>query len=199
MRFSKKVALEKLLFLTCFAANIRCSWYQWIQNFLAHHFLTCLHMYTHFWENGRWITKEIDFVFWWFFKIVIWRPMLKFCSFEDNRITYTKSIGSLGLCYTNAEISERKVTPWPCNNFAGQCIVYLRFFLKFAKNRTFWNYFRCRTDRGSEKRTRPYENRTYGNTGYRPSFDMRPFPTDLPYQKTVLSKKSVWSFRTSNF
>ena len=35
--------------------------------------------------------------------------MLKFCSLEDNRITYPKSIGSLGLCYTNAEISERKV------------------------------------------------------------------------------------------
>jgi hypothetical protein len=124
MRFSKKVALGKLLFLTCFVANIRCSWYQWIQNFQAHHFLTGLHMNSHFWENGRWITKDkkIDFVFWRFFEIVIWRPMLKFCSLEDNRITYPKSIGSLGLCYTDADISTREVTPWPCNNFAGQCM-----------------------------------------------------------------------------
>jgi hypothetical protein len=70
-----------------------------------------------------WITKDkkIDLVLWRFFKTVIWRPMLKFCSLKDNRITYLKSIGSLGLCHTDAEISEYKVTPWPCNNFAGQC------------------------------------------------------------------------------
>jgi hypothetical protein len=46
--------------------------------------------------------------------------MLKFCRLEDNRMTYPKWIGSLGLCHTDAEISERKVTP--CNNFAGQII-----------------------------------------------------------------------------
>ena len=55
--------------------------------------------------------QKIDFVFRRFFKIVIWRPMLKLCSLEDNRITYPKSIGSLGLCYTDAEISTREVTP----------------------------------------------------------------------------------------
>jgi hypothetical protein len=112
-----------LLLLTCFVANIRCSWYQWIQNCQVHHFLTGLHMNSHFWENGRWITinKKIDFVFLRFFEIVIWRPMLTFCRLEDNRITYPKSIGSLSLCYTDAEISTREVTPWPCNNFAGQC------------------------------------------------------------------------------
>ena len=86
-----------------------------------------LHVNLHFGQNGRWITKDkkIDFIFWRFFKIVIWRPMLKFCSLVYNCITYPKSIGSLGLglCYTDAEISERKVTPWPCNNFAGQCIL----------------------------------------------------------------------------
>jgi hypothetical protein len=38
----------------------------------------------------------------WLFKIVIWRPMF---------------------CHTNTEISKRNVTPWPCNNFAGQCIL----------------------------------------------------------------------------
>jgi hypothetical protein len=65
--------------------------------------------------------QKIDFVFWWLFKIVILEHMLKFCRLGDNRITYPKIIGSLGLCYTDAEISERKVTPWPCNNFAGQC------------------------------------------------------------------------------
>ena len=36
--------------------------------------------------------------------------MLKFCSLEDNRMTYPKSIASLGLCYTDAKIFERKVT-----------------------------------------------------------------------------------------
>ena len=125
MLFSKKVALGKLLFFTYFATNFRCSWYQWIQNYLAHHFLTEIHMYSHFRENGRWITKDKknDFVFWWLFKIVIWRPMLKFCSLEDNRITYPKSIGSLDLCHTDAEISKRKITPWPCNNFAGHTLL----------------------------------------------------------------------------
>jgi hypothetical protein len=44
--------------LAYFAVNIRCSWYQWIQNCQAHHFLTGLQMYSHFWENGRWITKD---------------------------------------------------------------------------------------------------------------------------------------------
>jgi hypothetical protein len=90
----------------------------------VHRFLTGLHVISHFWENGRWITKDkkIDFVFWRFFKIIIWRPILKFCSLEDNHMTYPKSIGSLGLCHTDAKISERKVSPWPCNNFAGQCI-----------------------------------------------------------------------------
>jgi hypothetical protein len=45
MRFSKTVALVKLQFLPCFAANIRCSWYQWIQNFLTHNFLTGTHIF----------------------------------------------------------------------------------------------------------------------------------------------------------
>jgi hypothetical protein len=48
--------------------------------------------------------------------------MLKICSLGANRTTDPKSIGSLGLWYTNAEISERKITPSPCNNFAGQCM-----------------------------------------------------------------------------
>jgi hypothetical protein len=39
--------------------------------------------------------------------------MLKFCSLEDNCITYPKMIGSLGLCHTDAEIFEREVTPLP--------------------------------------------------------------------------------------
>ena len=73
-------------------------------------------------------TKKNDFIFWRFFKIVIWIPMLKFCSLEDNRITYSESIGSLGLCYTDTEIFERKVTPWPCNNFAGQCIPWIYWY-----------------------------------------------------------------------
>jgi hypothetical protein len=37
--------------------------------------------------------------------------MLKFCSLEANRITYPKSIGSLGLRYADAEVSTREVTP----------------------------------------------------------------------------------------
>jgi hypothetical protein len=104
-----------LLFLARFATNFRRSWYQWIQNCQAHHFLTGLQMNSHFlkkWEMN-YERQKIDFVFWWLFKIVIWRP---------NRIPYPKSISSLGLCYTDTEIYERKVTPWPCNNFAGQCI-----------------------------------------------------------------------------
>jgi hypothetical protein len=121
--FSKKVVLRKLLFLARFATNFRCSWYQWIQNCQAHHFLIGLHINSIFWENGREITKgkKIDFVFWRFFKIVIWRPMFKFCSLQDNRKTYPKSIGYLVLCHIDPEISTREVTPWPCNNFAGQC------------------------------------------------------------------------------
>ena len=94
--FRKKVTLGKLLFLACFAANIRCSWYQWIQNCLAHLFLKK-------WEMN-YEGQKIDLVFWRFFKIVIWRPMLKFCKFEDNRISYPKSIGSLGLWHYDAEI-----------------------------------------------------------------------------------------------
>ena len=49
-------------------------------------------------------SENCYFVFRRFLKIVIWRPMLKCCTLEDNRITYSKSIGSLGLCYTDAEI-----------------------------------------------------------------------------------------------
>jgi hypothetical protein len=43
-------------------------------------------------------------------------------------MTYPKSIGSLGLCYTDAEISKRKVTPEPCNYFAGQCMLENKIF-----------------------------------------------------------------------
>jgi hypothetical protein len=37
--------------------------------------------------------------------------MLKLYGLEDNHIIYEKSIYSLGFCYTDAEISERKATP----------------------------------------------------------------------------------------
>ena len=33
--------------------------------------------------------------------------VLKFCRLEDNRITYPKSIGLLGLCPTDTEISRK--------------------------------------------------------------------------------------------
>ena len=117
--FRKKLVLENCLFSLVSRSTIGVLG---INGFRIAKRIIFWHMYSHFWENGRWITKDkkIDFVFWRFFKIVIWRPMLKFCSLEDNRITYPKSIGSLGLCYTDAVITERKVTPWPCNNFAGQ-------------------------------------------------------------------------------
>jgi hypothetical protein len=46
-----------------------------------------------------------------------------FCSLEDNRINYSKSISLLGLCPTYTKISTRKFTSWPCNNFVGQCII----------------------------------------------------------------------------
>jgi hypothetical protein len=70
-------------------------------------------MNSHFFEKmGDELRRtKIDFIF---FLMIVQNSYrethVEICSLEDNRITYPKSIGSLGLCYTDAGISKRKVT-----------------------------------------------------------------------------------------